>query len=49
MYMRNQPASASDTADRTLDGVRKDHLAASHPWLDTLEPFVIEWELIWPM
>jgi len=48
--MRNPlPAPAPDTADRTLDRVRKDHLAAHHSWLETLEAFAIEWELIWPM
>jgi hypothetical protein len=48
--MRNPPpAPAPDTADRTLDRVRQDHLAAPDTWLDALKPFVIEWELIWPM
>ena len=45
------PASTSDTdtSDRAVSGALNDNLAAAHPWLDTLEPFAIEWELIWPM
>jgi len=35
--------------DRALDEERKDHLAAPQTWLDTLKPFAIEWQLIWPM
>jgi hypothetical protein len=30
------------------DGTLNDLLVADR-WLDTLEPFVIEWEHIWPM
>jgi hypothetical protein len=35
----------SDPApDRELDD-----LLVAHPWLETLEPFYVEWELIWLM
>jgi hypothetical protein len=50
--MRNPspaPATDIDTADRPLAGAPNDLLAAAHLWLDALEPFDIEWELIWPM
>jgi hypothetical protein len=52
LTMRNpSPAAATDvdTADRPLAGALNDLLAAAHLWLDALEPFDIEWELIWPM
>jgi hypothetical protein len=42
-------ASEIDTSDRAVGGAPNDQLAAEHLWLDTLEPFVIEWELIWSM
>ena len=49
--MRNlfsPPAVGFETADpapdRELDG-----LLAANAWLDSLEPFYIEWELIWLM
>ena len=32
-----------------LDEASKDRLTAPHAWIDTLEPFAIDWELIWPM
>ena len=45
------PASASeiDMSDRAVSAALNDNLAAAYPWLDTLEPFAVEWELIWPM
>jgi hypothetical protein len=43
------PVPSTETADRPLDEARKDHLTAPYTWLDTLEPFAIDWELIWPM
>jgi hypothetical protein len=42
-------APSQETADRTPDEARKDQLTATYAWFDTLEPFAIEWELIWPM
>jgi hypothetical protein len=45
------PASAPEK-DPSYDAVGaalNDLLAADHSWLDALEPFAIEWELIWPM
>lgn len=38
------PAPAGDTADRPSTDSH-----ALENWLDTLEPFCIDWELIWPM
>jgi hypothetical protein len=48
---RPPPASVSgiETSDRAVGRALNALLAAEHPWLDTLVPFVIEWELIWPM
>lgn len=35
----------SDPApDRELDA-----LLFAHPWLESLKPFCVDWELIWPM
>ena len=35
----------SDPApDRELDD-----LLLEHPWLETLEPFYVAWELVWPL
>jgi hypothetical protein len=42
------PASTEDTADHPSNRSRKDR-HASQTWLDNLEPFAIDWELIWPM
>ena len=42
-------APNTDTVDCPLDGSQVELPAAVHAWLDSLEPFVIEWELIWPM
>jgi hypothetical protein len=50
--MRNAsapPGPDIDTAERPIDKALNDLLAAAHPWLDALEPFYIEWGLIWPM
>jgi hypothetical protein len=48
--MRNpSPAPAPDTAERAFDRMRKYQLDTPHTWLDALEPFVIDWELVWPM
>ena len=38
------PRTAGPAADEELD-----RLLASHPWLEGLEPFCIDWELIWVM
>jgi len=38
-----------DLADRRVTAPVNGLLAATQIWLDSLEPFVIEWELIWPM
>ncbi len=39
------PMDTADPVDnRELDGV-----LLAHPWLKGLEPFYIEWELVWPM
>jgi hypothetical protein len=39
------PGDTAVPADRIdLDGV-----LVEYPWLKNLEPFYIEWELIWPM
>ncbi|MBZ5595252.1 MAG: hypothetical protein LAP39_23655 [Acidobacteriia bacterium] len=38
------PETAGATPDRELD-----NLLANDPWLDSLEPFEIVWEMIWIM
>jgi hypothetical protein len=43
------PIPVPRTADRPFDVARNGHLTAPYTWLDTLEPFAIDWELIWPM
>jgi len=48
--MRNPShVPAPETADGPLDEARKDQLTATYTWFDALQPFAIEWELIWPM
>jgi hypothetical protein len=50
--MRNpspDPRPGIDTAERPIDRALNDLLSAAYPWLDALEPFYIDWELIWPM
>jgi len=48
--MRNpSPVPSAERADHPLDEARRDHLTAPYTWLDSLEPFAIDWELIWPM
>lgn len=42
------PPDLPDTLDAAPDA-ELDSLPASYPWLDTLEPFYIDWELIWVM
>jgi len=41
------PAVIEDETDRPSDRSRDPR--APRNWLDTLEPFAIDWELIWPM
>jgi len=49
MKDRNLPALyLEDAAGATPDG-ESDTLPTGDPWLDSLEPFEIEWELIWVM
>ena len=38
-----------DADERPIDRALNDLLAVACPWLDALEPFYIDWELIWPM
>ena len=38
------PDTVAATRDKELD-----NLLASHPWLENLEPYCIDWELIWSM
>ena len=50
--MRNRSQSLEpgiDRADFPFDAALNDLLTAEYPWLDYLEPFQVEWELIWPM
>ena len=50
--MRNpsqSPAPNSETTGYPFDAALNDLLTADYPWLDYLEPFQVEWELIWPM
>jgi hypothetical protein len=37
-----------DTADPPADR-ETDALLLAHPWLESLEPYYVEWELVWPM
>jgi hypothetical protein len=49
--MRDQtppPPDLPDTVAATPDK-ELDNLLASHPWLENLEPYCIDWELIWVM
>ncbi len=43
--MRNEFSPATDSVEAVAPA---DDLLA-HPWLKGLEPFYVEWELIWPM
>jgi hypothetical protein len=36
--------AAAPADEPELDGV-----LLAHPWLTGLEPFYVEWELVWPM
>jgi hypothetical protein len=42
-------APDTDTVECPLDGSQLELSVAVHAWLDSLEPFAIEWELIWLM
>jgi hypothetical protein len=42
------PPDLPDTVAATPDA-ELDNILASHPWLENLEPFSIDWELIWLM
>ena len=49
--MKDQVPPAPDLPD-TLGAApdeELDRLLTSHPWLDALDPFYIDWELIWFM
>jgi hypothetical protein len=49
--MKDQPSHGDELqqeADCALDS-KLDELPFTHPGLQGLEPFYIEWELIWPM
>jgi hypothetical protein len=43
------PGPGIDSAELPIDRALDDLLAAAYRWLDDLEPFCIDWELIWPM
>jgi hypothetical protein len=43
------PGPGIDNAELPIDRALDELLAAAYLWLDDLEPFYIEWELIWPM
>jgi hypothetical protein len=42
------PGADTDRADPPRDRL-PDAVVAANPWLEILEPYDIEWELIWPM
>jgi hypothetical protein len=46
--MRDQIPDLPDTVDAATD-TELDSLRDGYPWLDTLKPFYIDWELIWVM
>jgi len=49
--MRDRIPPAADLPDTVgaAPDAELDRLLASHPWLENLEPFYIDWELIWFM
>jgi hypothetical protein len=49
--MRDQIPPAPDLPDTvgTAPDAELEKLLASHPWLASLKPFYIDWELIWVM
>jgi hypothetical protein len=40
---------AADALDHHLDRRHNDFPTTARPWLETLQPFGIQWELVWPM
>lgn len=49
MNDRIPPAADTPDAVGATPDVELDRLLAIHPWLESLEPFYIDWELIWVM
>jgi hypothetical protein len=50
--MKNPPpatAPAAHVLDHHFDGTTNDFPTAARSWLETLQPFGIQWELVWPM
>jgi hypothetical protein len=53
--MRDEFSPVTDPADTDMDTAKPgdrpglDLVLLAYPWLKSLEPFYIEWELVWPM
>jgi len=49
--MRNEfsPATEPVKAAAPAEDLELDRVLLAYPWLKGLEPFYIEWELVWPM
>ncbi|HXI43879.1 MAG TPA: hypothetical protein VNH83_28110 [Bryobacteraceae bacterium] len=49
--MRNELSAAIEPVEAAApaDDSELDRVLLAHPWLKGLEPFYIEWELVWPM
>ena len=51
LMMRNEFSPATDPVEAAApaDELESDGVLLAHPWLKGLEPFYVEWELVWPM